>query len=99
MNWKSFLNFEKMVTPLILKALFWLGVGASVLSGLAVLFSGLASAFNRGGFGAALGGLIGGPLVIILGILSTRIYTELLILAFQINDSLTDIKHLLEKER
>ena len=57
--------------------------------------------------GGVIGGLreenfllvVGGLVVILLGILSVRIYAELLILAFRINETLTDIKVLLEKKQ
>ena len=47
------------------------------------------------GFGAVAGGLCSGPLIIVLGVLSVRVYSELLILVFQIHDTLVDIKDLL----
>lgn len=44
-----------------------------------------------------IGGLIGGLITVILGMLVARIYAELLILFFRINETLTDIKGLLQK--
>jgi hypothetical protein len=41
---------------------------------------------------------LGGTLAIVFGALIARIYSELLILAFQINETLADIKQIL-KER
>ncbi len=32
MNWKSFISFERMVTPVIIKVLFWFGMVACVSS-------------------------------------------------------------------
>jgi len=98
MNWRDFLSFRRMITPMIIKVLFWVGIGISVIAGIIVLFGGLIAGVSGDGFGRILAGLVGGPLVMLLGILSVRIYSELLILAFQINETLTDIRTLLQKD-
>ncbi|MGC9393806.1 MAG: DUF4282 domain-containing protein [Anaerolineae bacterium] len=98
MDWRDFLNFRRMITPMIIKVLFWIGIGLSVLAGIIVFFGGLVAGVSGGGFARILGGLVGGPLIMFLGILSVRIYSELLILAFQINETLTDIRTLLKRD-
>jgi hypothetical protein len=97
MGLKNFASFERMVTPVIIRILFWIGVVISILAGLGVIIGGIIMSFDEG-FMYVLGGLVGGPVVMFLGILSVRIYAELLILAFRINETLTDIKILLSKE-
>jgi len=98
MNWRDFLGFRRMITPVIIKILFWIGIGISILAGVIVFFGGIIGGITTdGGFGTVIGALIGGPIVILLGIVSVRIYSELLILAFQISETLTDIKDLLEQ--
>ena len=97
MGLKKFASFERMVTPVIIRVLFWIGVVISILAGLGVVIGGIIMSFDEG-FMYVLGGLVGGPVVMFLGILSVRIYAELLILAFRINETLTDIKILLSKE-
>lgn len=92
MKIRSLLNFDKMITPVLIKILFYIGVAASIIGGIIVFFGGLISAFQQNSFGAAIGGLIGGPLVVILGILLARVYSELLIVVFQIHESLVAIK-------
>ncbi|HSG25914.1 MAG TPA: DUF4282 domain-containing protein [Anaerolineales bacterium] len=98
MNFRSFLNFERMITPVIITILFWIGLIIVAISALVVFFGGIIGGLNGDGFGSVLGGLFGGPLVFILGGLMVRIYSELLILAFRINETLTDIKNELKKE-
>jgi hypothetical protein len=98
MNWRDFLSFKRMITPIIIKILFWIGIGISVLAGVIVLFGGIIGGISGDGLGRILAGLVGGPLVTLLGIISARIYSELLILVFQINETLTDIKNLLGRE-
>ena len=96
-----FFNFERMITPVIIKILFWIGIIASAVGGIAVFIGGLTSGFSGRTFPAAifsiLLGLLGGILTFALGALITRIYSELLIIIFRINETLTDIKILLEK--
>ena len=92
MKIRSLLNFDKMITPVLIKILFYIGVAASIIGGIIVFFGGLISAFQQNSFGAAIGGLIGGPMVVILGILLARVYAELLIVVFQIHESLVAIK-------
>lgn len=100
MNFKSFLSFERMITPVIIKILFWIGLVASAISGIVFFFSTLIGGIATGEFlpiiGGFLLGLIGGIVIIVLGALAARIYAELLILAFRINETLTDIKVLLQ---
>lgn len=103
MNIKRFLSFERMITPVIIKILFWIGLIISILAGLGVFFGVIIAGISDGDFASIVGGLliglVGGALVIFLGALITRIYAELLILVFQINESLTDIKELLKNQQ
>jgi hypothetical protein len=50
------------------------------------------SSFQQNSIGPALGGLIGGPLIAVLGILMARVYSELLIVVFEIHQNLVAIK-------
>jgi len=93
MKTRSFLNFDKMITPTIIKILFYLGLAMAILGGVVVFFGGIITAFQSDSFGAAFGGIIGGPLVTFFGVLLTRIYAELLIVVFQIHENLVAIKH------
>lgn len=75
----DFLAFRKMITPLVIQVLFWLGVVGAVLMGLFTLVT--ADGLQKI---VGLGILVGGPFVV-------RIYCELLIVLFKIHESLTDI--------
>lgn len=102
MNFKNFFSFERMITPVIIKILFYIGLVASLVGGI-IFFSSTAFAgirfkgFNQILWGFFVGGL-GGILIVFLGALASRIYAELLILVFRINESLTDIKVLLQEK-
>ena len=93
MNFRSLLNFDKMITPVIIKILFYIGIALAVIGGLVVLFGGIVSAFQQNSVGPAIGGLLGGPLVAVLGILMARVYSELLIVVFEIHQNLVEIKN------
>lgn len=93
MNSRSFLNFDKMITPVIIKILFYVGIAIAIIGGVIVFFGGIITAFQQNSFGAALGGIIGGPVVAFLGVLLARVYAELLIVVFQIHEDLVAIRH------
>ncbi len=88
----DFLKFDKMITPVIIKIIFWIGLAVSTITALSLVFSGLNNPWG-GGFEVLLG-----LLTLILGPLTVRVYCELLIIAFKINDSLSEIKENLKKE-
>lgn len=101
-NLKNFFNFEKMITPVIIKILFWIALAASAIGGIATFFLILLPAIETeeaitiiGGF---LLGLISAVIAFVVGVLISRIYAELLILFFKINETLSDIKLLLSEK-
>jgi hypothetical protein len=77
---EEFLSFRKMITPIIIQIVFWIGVVATVVVGIGIMF--------YGNFGAFLVGLM----YVVIGPLMVRIYCELIILLFRIYDVLNDIK-------
>src|SRR5699024_3218897 len=82
----NFLKFDTMITPTIIKIVFWIGAGLSVLSGLGIIISGMNSYF--GGGTEVLAGLI----TIVVGPFIVRMYCELLNIFFKMNESLQEIK-------
>ena len=89
-NFSDFLSFRKMITPIIIQIIFWIGVAVSVITGLGTIIAGIG---DYGGGLAVLGGLA----TIIFGPIVVRIYCELLILYFRMNETLTDISNKLDK--
>lgn len=83
------LSFDKMITPVIIKILFWVGVVVSIFTGFILI----ATAFTYNGSGLLQ--VISGLFVAAIGVLMSRVYCELLIIFFKMNESLTDIKSLL----
>lgn len=86
----DFLCFKRMITPVIIQILFWIGVVVCVILGLTAIVGGANA--SRGGGAMILGGLFW----ILLGPIVVRIYCELLIVIFTINDTLTDVRNLLK---
>jgi len=72
----EYLTFEKMIAPVVIQVIFWIGVVGVVIAGLLTLFS--------SSFLAGLATIILGPLVI-------RIYCEILLVFFRILDNLREI--------
>ncbi len=75
---REFLSFRKMVTPILIQVFFWIGVVGTVVGGLGLIIGGQ-------GFG--------GLLLLLLGPLFVRVYCEILILFFRMNETLTEIKN------
>ena len=75
----DFLAFRKMITPLVIQVLFWLGVVGAVGAGLFLL---VAADGIQKLIGLAM--VVGGPIAV-------RIYCELLIVAFKMHECLNDI--------
>ncbi len=98
---KDYLTFRKMILPILIQIIFWLGVIGCVVFGVITMIGGLI-AMAEGSSGALMAGfltVLSGLATILLGPLVVRIYAELLIIFFRINDTLTDIKNLLREKR
>jgi hypothetical protein len=80
----EFLAFRRMVTPVVIQVIFWLGVAICVLTGLGQLFFGLRFMSIITIF-SALFTIVVGPLLV-------RVWCELIILLFRIYDTLQEIK-------
>jgi hypothetical protein len=72
----EYLSFRRMVTPVIIQVIFWIAVVAIVIAGIVQLSE----------------GEIGGILVILLGPIAARIYAEILIVIFRINEDVAAIR-------
>ena len=78
MNIKDVFFFDSMLTPKIIVVIYWLMLLSAVVSGLGLMF-GAGSFF--GGLSALIGGAIG-----------ARIFCELLIVAFKMNEALQELR-------
>lgn len=73
----DFLRFETMITPLVIQILFWIGAVGCVIGGILMII---------------ISGNARGILLIIFGPIGARIYAELLLVFFRINDHLRQIE-------
>ena len=81
---RDFILFRRMLTPVLIQFIFWIGV-------IACIITGTANFFNGQGTIKALQILIFGPIFI-------RIVCEFFILFFRMNETLTEIKNAKQKE-
>lgn len=76
------LMFRRLLTPLLVQTLFWMGIGACLVWGLVISLSKPAA----------------GVLILALGPLAVRIICELLLLGFQAREALDDIRQALRHD-
>ena len=69
----DFLRFRRMVTPLLIQLLFWLGLLAAVVAGVITMIT---------------ENVLLGLAILILGPIGIRVYAELLIVLFRIHSAL-----------
>jgi hypothetical protein len=95
-GFKDLLMFRRMIAPTIIMVVFWMSVIGVCLGGLGALVAGMV--FIGGPMGI-IGGLVGLIIGVPLSLLVIRLYAELAILLFRMNETLTDIKNLLDKDQ
>jgi uncharacterized membrane protein len=77
----EYLKFDRMITPIIIQVIFWIIVVVDVVLGLISMFGGN-SGMER----------LGGLALFIIGPILARVFCEFVIVTFQINDKLHDIR-------
>lgn len=89
-HFKDLFQWDRFITPTIIKSFYWLVIALIVLSGISGIFSALtAMAISPfGGFLLLLASLAG----IIVGIIFSRIGAELILIIFRINEHLGAIR-------
>lgn len=73
--------FDNMLTPKIITLVYWFLFLVVVVSGLGTMFG-----------GRSVFGLVYGIATIVGGVIGARIFCELLIVVFKINEALQDIR-------
>jgi hypothetical protein len=100
----DFLRFRRMLTPLLIEILFWVGLVACEIGGV-LLLVGLrrvpvakdaANEVLRNLGGSGVGTMAAAVALMIFGPVAVRLFCESLILMFRINETLTDIKNIWE---
>ncbi len=80
---QDYISFKRMITPIIIQIVFWVAVAVVIIAGVITIVQG-----DQPLLGLAL--IIFGPIVV-------RIYAELLMLMFRINDTLTEVSNTLRQ--
>lgn len=81
---KDIFFFDKMLTPVIINFVYWILLLIAFLSGIGVMFSGY------GGF--SFGNFLMGLLTMLGGAVASRIWCELAIVFFKMNEALQDLR-------
>lgn len=82
---KDLLFFDKMITPKIITFVYWLLLLAVVIGGIGSMFAGY------GGF--SIEKFLMGIVYILAGTVGARIWCELLIVLFKINEALQELRN------
>lgn len=89
-DYRDLFQWERFITPSIIKIFYWLSVGISVLFGLSGISSGLQLMLLApiSALFLILGSLIG----MVIGVIFARIISEFVLIMFRINEHLGAIR-------
>jgi hypothetical protein len=87
---RELLSFDTMVTPKIITFIYWLMLASAAIGGLVLLSKGFGM-MKYSGFGG-FGMIIAAPLLAAIMALAARIYCEIMIVLFKINEALQEIR-------
>jgi len=89
-EWRDLFQWDRFITPSIIKVFYWLAIGLAALYGLSGVFTGLATmALNPfAGFVLILASLV----AVLLGIVFSRVAAEFILIVFRINEHLGAIR-------
>jgi hypothetical protein len=79
---KDLFVFDKMFTPKVVTVVYWLLLFSALIGGLTMMFSGGSGSV---GFFLGLGTIVGGAI-------GARIWCEIVIVLFRMNEALQDIR-------
>src|SRR4051794_11306137 len=85
-EFRDLFQWDRFITPTIIKTFYWLAIALTVLFGISGIFSGLAAMAISpfGGFIVVLASIAG----VIVGIVFSRIAAEFILIVFRINEPL-----------
>ena len=88
---RDLFQWERFITPSIIKIFYWLAIGISVLFGLSGIFGGL-MLMTVNPFSGALA-IVSSLLGVLIGVLAARIVAEFVLITFRINEHLGAIRN------
>jgi len=90
-NVRDLFQWERFITPSIIKVFYWLAVVLSVLFGLSGIFSGLLMMVHNPVSGLLM--MVGSVVGVLIGVLVARIAAEFVLITFRINEHLGAIRN------
>jgi hypothetical protein len=87
------LAFRRMITPIIIKIVFWIGLIVILALGIVAIVDGVSNDSDIGEV------IAGGALILILGPIIWRVLCEILLLTFRIIENLADIRNIIKEKR
>ena len=89
-QFRDLFQWDRFITPAIIKSFYWLVIALTVLFGISGIFSGLAAMAISpfGGFILVLSSIAG----VVVGIVFSRIVAEFVLIVFRINEHLGAIR-------
>ena len=90
LNFGDLFQWERFITPSIIKIFYWLLVAMSVLGGLQLLFGGLGLMLISPVAGILT--MVAGVIIAFIGIIFARIAAEFVLIVFRINEHLGAIR-------
>jgi hypothetical protein len=90
LDFQDLFQWDRFITPTIIKTFYWLVISLIVLFGISGIFSGLAAMAISpfGGFILLLSSIAG----VVVGVVSSRIAAEFILIVFRINEHLGAIR-------
>ncbi len=89
-DFRDLFQWERFITPSIIKVFYWLAVIMAVLAGIQAVLGGLGLMFSSPITG--LFAMIGGILIALVGVIFARIGAEFILIVFRINEHLGAIR-------
>jgi hypothetical protein len=90
-DFRDLFQWERFITPSIIKVFYWLAVLLSVLAGLSGVFSGLLMMAVNPLSGLLM--MVASLLGVLIGVLAARIVAEFVLITFRINEHLGAIRN------
>ncbi len=90
-DFRDLFQWERFITPSVIKVFYWLAVAIAALSGLQLLLAGLGLLLN-GIFVSGVLLIVGAVLVTFVGVIFARIAAEFVLIVFRINEHLGAIR-------
>ena len=91
LNFSDLFQWERFITPSIIKLFYWLALGITVLIGLTGVVSALGTMVASPGVGFVM--LLASLLGVVVGVIFARIAAEFILIVFRINEHLGAIRN------